>query len=129
MTTKSIGNAILRIIPAIILLQTLFFKFSAASESVFIFEKLGLEPWGRIGLGIVELIVALLILIPRTTWIGALLGIGIMLGAIFSHVTQLGIVVQNDGGTLFILALTTLVFCILLVWQNRSKIPLVKNLF
>ena len=119
----------MRIIPAIILLQTLFFKFSAASESVFIFEKLGLEPWGRIGLGIVELIVALLILIPRTTWIGALLGIGIMLGAIFSHVTQLGIVVQNDGGTLFILALITLVFCILLVWQNRSKIPLVKNLF
>ncbi|MEQ5792498.1 DoxX family protein [Muricauda sp. NFXS6] len=129
MTTKSIGNAILRIIPAVILLQTLFFKFSAAPESVFIFEKLGLEPWGRIGLGLVELLVAFLILIPRTTWIGALLGIGIMLGALFSHLTQLGIVVQNDGGTLFILALVTLAFCLILAWQNRSRIPLVKNLF
>jgi len=129
MTTKSIGKAVLRIIPAIILLQTLFFKFSAAPESVYIFEQLGLEPWGRIGLGVVELLVAILILMPRTTGLGALLGIGIMLGAIFLHLTQLGIVVQDDGGTLFILALVTLFFCLILTWQNRSSIPLVKNLF
>ena len=126
MTTKSIVNAILRIIPAVILLQTLFFKFSAAPESVYIFEQLGLEPWGRIGLGIVELIVATLILIPRTTWLGALLGIGIMFGAIFSHITKLGIVVQNDGGTLFILALITFISCAILVWINRKQIPLQK---
>jgi len=129
MTTKKIVNAVLRIVPAVILLQTLFFKFSAAPESVYIFEQLGLEPYGRIGLGIIELIVALLILIPKTTWLGALLGIGIMLGALFSHIAQLGIVVQNDGGTLFILALITLVFCSVLAWQRRSSIPLIKNLF
>nr|WP_297787518.1 DoxX family protein [uncultured Allomuricauda sp.] len=129
MTTKSITNAILRIIPAVILLQTLFFKFTAAPESVYIFETLGLEPWGRIGLGIIELIVAILILVPKTTWLGALMGIGIMGGAIFSHLTKLGIVVQNDGGTLFILALVTLAFCVLLAWQNRSRIPWLKNLF
>ncbi|MDF0716126.1 DoxX family protein [Muricauda sp. 334s03] len=123
MTTKSIVHAFLRIVPTVILLQTLYFKFSAAPESVYIFEQLGLEPWGRIGLGIIELIVALLILIPKTTWIGALLGIGIMLGAIFSHITQLGIVVQNDGGTLFILALVTFIFCLILVWINRNQIP------
>jgi len=129
MTTKSIVNAVLRITPAVILLQTLHFKFSAAPESVYIFEQLGLEPWGRIGLGIVELLVAILILIPKTTWIGALSGVAIMSGAIFSHLTQLGIVVQNDGGSLFILALVTLIFCVILAWRNRSQIPKVKNLF
>ena len=95
MTTKSILNAILRIVPEVVLLQTLFFKFSEAPESVYIFEQLGPEPWGRIGLGIVELIMAIHILVPRTTWPGALLGIGTMLGALFSHITQLGIVVQD----------------------------------
>lgn len=127
MTTKSIFSLVLRLVPAIILLQTLYFKFSAAPESVFIFEQLGLEPWGRIGLGVAELIIAILILVPRTTWVGALLGIGIMAGAIFSHVTQLGVVVQNDGGTLFILALVTLIFCMVLAWVNRKQIPYVNK--
>ncbi|MER3319086.1 MAG: DoxX family protein [Allomuricauda sp.] len=123
MTTKSILNLAFRIVPAAILLQTLYFKFSAAPESVYIFETLGLEPYGRIGLGIIELIVAILILIPKTTWLGALMGIAIMCGAIFSHLTKLGIVVQNDGGTLFILALVTFVFCVILAWTNRNQIP------
>ena len=127
MTTKSIFSLVLRLVPAIILLQTLYFKFSAAPESVFIFEQLGLEPWGRIGLGVAELIIAILILVPRTTWLGALLGIGIMAGAIFSHVTQLGVVVQNDGGTLFILALVTLIFCMVLAWVSRKQIPYVNK--
>lgn len=126
MTTKSILSLILRLVPAIILLQTLYFKFSAAPESVFIFEQLGLEPWGRIGLGVAELIIAILIMVPKTTWLGALLGIGIMAGALFSHVTKLGVVVQNDGGTLFILALVTLIFCMTLVWVNRKQIPIGK---
>ena len=127
MTTTSILSLVLRLVPAIILLQTLYFKFSAAPESVFIFEQLGLEPWGRIGLGVAELIIAILILVPKTTWLGALLGIGIMAGAIFSHVTQLGVVVQNDGGTLFILALVTLIFCMVLAWVNRKQIPYVNK--
>ena len=122
MTTKKIVNAALRIVPAVILLQTLFFKFTAAPESVYIFEQLGMEPWGRIGLGITELIVAILILVPKTTWIGALLGISIMGGAIFSHLFKLGIIVQNDGGTLFVLALVTFIFCVILVWINRNHI-------
>ena len=129
MNTRSIVNALLKIVPAVILLQTLFFKFSAAPESVYIFEQLGMEPWGRIGLGIIELIVAVLILVPKTTWLGALLGVGIMLGAVLSHLTKLGIVVRNDGGSLFILALVTLLFCLILAWQRRSNIPFVKNLF
>ena len=66
------------------------FKFSGAEESVYIFTKLGIEPFGRIGSGIVELIASILILIPRTTLLGALLALGIMTGAIFSHLTKLG---------------------------------------
>ncbi|MER3373217.1 MAG: DoxX family protein [Allomuricauda sp.] len=129
MNAKSIINLALKVVPAIILLQTLFFKFSAAPESVFIFETLGLEPVGRIGIGILELITAILLLVPRTTWLGAILGIGLMVGAIFLHLTQLGIVVQNDGGALFILAVVTLIFCGILAWMNRHQIPVLRKLF
>jgi uncharacterized membrane protein YphA (DoxX/SURF4 family) len=114
---------IVKLIAVVILLQTLYFKFTAAEESVYIFQTLGIEPFGRIGSGVVELIASILILIPRTTLLGALLGLGTMLGAIFSHIFVLGIAVQNDGGTLFILAVITLISCLLLVYTERNKIP------
>ncbi len=112
---------VLRVVPAIVLLQTLFFKFSAAPESIYIFSTLGLEPWGRILVGILELIAAVLLLIPRTTFFGAFLGMGLMGGALFSHFTKLGIVVQNDGGALFILALIVFVSCICLLIIFRKQ--------
>jgi hypothetical protein len=114
---------IIKLTAVIILLQTLYFKFTAAEESVYIFQTLGIEPFGRIGSGVVELIASILILIPRTTLLGALLGLGTMLGAIFSHIFVLGIEVHNDGGTLFILAVVTLLSCLLLVYAERNKIP------
>ena len=114
---------IVKLIAVIILVQTLYFKFTGAEESVYIFTKLGMEPFGRIGSGIVELIASILILIPRTTLLGALLGAGTMLGAIFSHLFVLGIDVKNDGGELFILAIITLLCCIILIFINKSKIP------
>lgn len=114
---------IVKLVAVIILVQTLYFKFTAAAESVCIFQTLGIEPFGRIGSGVVELIAAVLILIPRTTLLGAFLGLGTMLGAIFSHIFVLGIEVQNDGGTLFILAVVTLISCLLLVYAERNKIP------
>src|SRR3982751_2704940 len=101
----NIGLWILRIIAALIMLQTLYFKFTAADESVYIFSKLGMEPWGRIGTGILELVASILILYPKTTVLGALLAIGLMGGAIFFHLTRLGIIVQNDNGQLFIYGL------------------------
>ena len=119
---KSIFIWMIKLIAVIILLQTLYFKFTGAEESVFIFTKLGIEPYGRIGSGIVELIASVLILIPRTTLLGALLGFGTMVGAIFSHLFVLGIVVKNDGGELFILAIITLLCCFILIFQNKSKI-------
>jgi uncharacterized membrane protein YphA (DoxX/SURF4 family) len=113
---------ILRLTSAIILLQTLFFKFTAAPESVYIFTKVGMEPWGRIGSGVVELIASILILYPRTTSIGALLALGTISGAIFFHLTKLGIVVQNDGGQLFILACIVFVCCAILLILFRKQL-------
>ena len=111
---------IIRLVVAVILLQTLFFKFTAAPESVFIFSKLGLEPVGRIGTGIAELITGILLLIPGTVFIGALLSVGIISGAIFSHLTVLGIVVQNDGGLLFGMAVIVFIGSILLLYLYRN---------
>lgn len=113
---------VLRIVAAAILLQTLFFKFSGAPESIYIFSKLGMEPYGRIGSGIAELIAAILILIPKTTWMGALLACGIMTGAILSHFFVLGIAVENDGGLLFVLALIVLFCSLELINMSRNKI-------
>lgn len=113
---------VLRIIASSILLQTLWFKFTGAPESIYIFSILGVEPYGRIGTGIVELIVAILILIPRTTWLGAIGGCGVMSGAILSHLFVLGIEVKGDGGLLFGLALITLICCLGLLYMNRNRI-------
>ena len=119
---------VLRIIIAIILLQTLFFKFTGAEESKYIFSTLmGAEnEWiGRIGSGVVELIAVILILYPATTWLGALLALGTMAGAIMSHLTQRGIVVKDDGGLLFGLAVLVFVASAILLFLNRKLIPLV----
>ncbi|MHA4740787.1 DoxX family protein [Dyadobacter sp. MSC1_007] len=113
---------VLRIVPAVILLQTLFFKFSAAEESVYIFSKLGIEPWGRIGSGVAELIAAILILIPATTGIGAFIGLGVIAGALVSHLTLLGIEVLGDGGQLFIYALIVFLSSALLVFFEKDKL-------
>ncbi len=112
----------LRIIAAAILLQTLYFKFTGAPESIYIFTTLGIEPWGRIGSGVAELIASILLLIPRTTWLGAGLALGTMLGAIGSHLTKLGIEVQGDGGQLFILAVVVTVCAAGLLWLEKAAV-------
>lgn len=112
----------LRIVAAVIMLQTLFFKFAASEESVYIFSTLGLEPWGRIGTGFMELVASVLIMIPSTTLIGAILGLGIMAGALLSHLLVLGIEVRGDGGQLFIYALLVFVSSLLLLIMNRRKL-------
>jgi hypothetical protein len=57
-SSKYLSMAV-RVIAAIILLQTLYFKFTGAEESIYIFTKVGMEPWGRIGSGVGELIAAI----------------------------------------------------------------------
>lgn len=115
---------ILRIVAAAILLQTLYFKFTGQPESVYIFTQLGAEPWGRIGSGVVELIAAILLLIPAYTWIGAGLAMGTMAGAILSHIGKLGIEVQGDGGELFGLALLVFLCSAVLLYWHRKDIRL-----
>lgn len=109
-------------IAALILLQTLFFKFTGAPESKFIFSALGAEPWGRWISGVLELIASLLLFIPSLQILGAIAGIGIMGGAILSHIFILGIEIQNDGGLLFGLACTVLFSCLSIVYIRRGEI-------
>ena len=116
---------IAQLVVAAIFLQTLFFKFTGAPESVYIFERLGAEPWGRIGSGVAELVTSVLLLIPATAGAGAVLALGVISGAILSHLTVLGIEVQGDGGTLFILALVVFVGSAVVAWLRRDEIPIV----
>ncbi len=127
--TAAILSWVAQLVAALILLQTLYFKFTGAPESVYIFTTLGMEPWGRIGSGVVELIAAVLLLTPATAGIGAVLALGVMGGAILSHLTRLGIVVQGDGGLLFVLALTVAGCSTLVAWLRRESIPVVRNFF
>lgn len=111
---------LLRVVAALIMLQTLYFKFSGSEESIYIFSTVGIEPWGRIMVGVFELIASILILLPRTAWMGALLTTGLMLGAVGMHLTLLGIEVKGDGGYLFILSLVVLFCGALTLWQERN---------
>ncbi len=120
--TQNIISWVAQVVAAIILVQTLYFKFTAAPESVYIFSTLGIEPIGRIGSGIAELVASLLLLVPRVAWVGGLLGMGVMAGAILSHLTKLGIEVQGDGGTLFILAVIVLLACGVVVFLRKRLI-------
>lgn len=128
---KNVISWVLRIAAAVILLQTLFFKFTGAPESIYIFEQVGMEPWGRYGSGLAELIASILLLRPRTVGLGALMGLGVISGAIFFHLTSLGIEVQGDGGLLFYLAVIVFVCCAVLLkmyWtQVRTSLLLISG--
>ena len=115
----------LKVIVAAILLQTLYFKFTGAPESVYIFETVGIEPWGRYSSGVVELLASIFLLIPRTAWLGAIMALGVICGALFFHFTILGIEVMGDGGFLFILACVVFVFSLIILWKERKNIPLI----
>lgn len=116
---------VLRIIIAIILFQTLRFKFTAHPDSIYIFETVGLEPIGRIGIGVLELIAGILLLIPKTIWAGVLLTLGLIGGAILMHLTLLGIEVNNDGGILFITAVITFILSVIVLYLYRKEIPII----
>jgi hypothetical protein len=117
----------LRGIAAVILLQTLFFKFTGAKESVYIFTTLGMEPWGRIGSGVAELIASVLLLLPQTVVFGAVLSLGVISGAIFFHLTKLGIALPlvDDHGELFALAVIVFVCSAVILIMHRDELPLV----
>jgi putative oxidoreductase len=124
-TAVKVVSWILRITAAIILLQTLYFKFTGAPESVYIFTKVHAEPWGRLGSGVMELVASILLLTPRYTWLGSLLAAAATAGAILSHLTLLGIEVQGDKGLLFALAIIVFLASAINLFLHRKQIPLV----
>ena len=111
-----------RLVAALVLLQTLYFKFGGSEESIYIFSTVGIEPWGRYATGVAELIASVLLLVNRTAWLGALLALGIMAGAIMTHLTILGIEVMEDKGYLFILACIVTLCAAYVAWLNKEKI-------
>jgi putative oxidoreductase len=114
-----------QLISAAILGQTLFFKFTGAPESVAIFETLGAEPWGRWASGLAELVAVLLLLRPNTAAMGALLALGVISGAILSHLTVLGIEVADDGGALFGMAVAVFLASAITLWLRRKQLPII----
>jgi len=127
--TQTVVTWLAQLTVAVILLQTLFFKFTGAEESVYIFSAIGAEPWGRIGSGVIELIASLLLLIPAMAPIGAALAMASMAGAILTHLTVLGIEVKGDGGLLFALALTAFAGSAIVLVTRRAQIPIVGRYF
>ena len=123
------GVIVLRIVAAIIMLQTLYFKFTGAPESIYIFSTIGMEPWGRYMVGSMELVASVLLLIPKIYWLGGLLGMGLMAGALFFHFAFLGIEVQGDGGLLFAYAVIVFLASLVTVLDRKNDIPILKNLF
>jgi hypothetical protein len=124
---QNIASWLLRLLVAVILLQTLFFKFSGAAESIYIFSTLGAEPWGRIGSGVVELIASALLLVPRTAVYGAVLALGTISGALLAHLTKLGITLPavGDRGELFALALVVFIGSVLILLLHRRQLPVI----
>ena len=122
---------VLKLVAAFIMLQTLYFKFSGAQESIDLFTKLAREneAYMRIGTGILELIASILLFIPSKTWLGAFLTVGLMSGAVFSHLSKIGIEHNNDGGTLFTLAIITLISGGILLFINKKSIPIIGEKF
>jgi len=128
-TKQNILSWIAQLTAAAIMLQTLVYKFSGADESVYIFSKIGIEPWGRYLTGIAELIASTLLLVPAYCWAGACMASALMTGAIILHLTILGVSVKNDHGWLFILAMITLLSSLLVIYLHRRSIPYINKYF
>lgn len=119
---KKTYSILLRLLAAVIMLQTLYFKFTGAPESVYIFTQAGMEPWGRIGTGVAELVASLLLLIPATVALGAAMALGLMFGAVATHLFILGVEVKGDGGQLFAYALIVLTSSLILLFIHRDQL-------
>lgn len=119
---KNIAYYIARGAAALIMLQTLYFKFTGSAESIYIFKMVGMEPWGRWLVGILELVASILLIFSRSAWAGGVLAVGLMVGAIGMHLTILGIEVMNDGGQLFYYAIIVFISGLFVILRNKDKI-------
>ena len=115
-------SIVLRIIVAVILLQTLYFKSLAHPDSVYIFTQVGMEPMGRIGIGVLELIASIILFFPKRIWFGSGLAAALMTGAVIMHITMIGIEVKGDGGALFYAAIATLMLSLIILGSKKKDI-------
>ena len=88
-----------------------------------------LEAYGRIGSGVVELFAVILLLTPSKAWLGSIIALGTISGAIMGHLTMLGILVKDDGGLLFALAITVFVLSSVVLLIHRRELPIVGQVF
>ena len=114
-----------QLIAVVIMGQTLFFKFTGHPETIAIFEEKLNMPGGQYVIGIAELIACILLLIPTSVAYGALLGAGLMTGAIIGHITHIGW--EGNHLTLGIMAIITLVSCISVLIIRRKELPFIKS--
>ena len=135
---------VFKIIISIILLQTLYFKFTGQIESKYIFSKLMAEPYGRFATGIIELFASIFLFIPTLQFLGLGMILGSMFGALTSHIFVLGLAikgnfegqtVQDDHGILFTLLLVILFSSFVIISLNFydfieyiKKVPLIKKI-
>lgn len=118
---------------AVILAQTLVFKFTYAPETRYIFEPRGGRPAATL-VGLAELACVVLLLVPRTAAVGAALSLGVIGGALFTHLTALGVEVNNpdtgegDGGLLFGLAVAVAAGSTVVLAVRWRQLPFVGRL-
>lgn len=117
-----IAYIVARAAAAILMLQTLYFKFTGSPESIYIFETVGMEPWGRWLVGILELVASILLIFPTSAWAGGMVATGLMGGAIGMHLTVLGIEVMGDKGQLFYYAIIVFICGLFVVFKEKNRI-------
>ena len=124
---KKIISWILQLVVVVILGQTLFYKFTDAPETAELFAQLGMGAFGYKLIGLLELIACILLLIPASVATGALLGWGLMTGAIIAHVTEIGF--EGELGVLGAMAITAWLCCMVIMYLNRRSLPILRAVF
>lgn len=119
----NIVSWIAQIIAVVIMGQSLFYKFTAHEESVAIFTDINMEPYGRILIGVLEVFACLLLLKRSSAHYGALLGFGIMGGAVIGHFTQIGF--EGARGQLGAMAFLVMICCAVILFIRRMELPFV----
>ena len=124
---QKIISWVLQLVVVFILGHTLFYKFTDAPETVELFAQLGMGAFGYKLIGLLELIACVLLLMPASVATGALLGWGLMTGAIIAHVTEIGF--EGESGVLGALAITAWLCCTVIMYLNRTSLPIVRMVF
>jgi len=104
---------VLQIAAAGVFLMVGFLKLSGNAQLVGLFQAIGLGQWFRYLTGTLEVAGAILLLIPRTSGLGALMLVGVMVGAVMTHLFIVG------GSPL--MAIILLIVTGLVAWGRRQR--------